>query len=124
LGSETGPGLPGLAQIRWLLDRREVRRVARLARLLADSQDMVRFHAARALGELRDPSAVPRLLRGLQDENGIVRLAAAEALARIGDPIAIGPLRGAIGREPVWHRRVKLRWRLWRLRSRVWRSAK
>lgn len=94
-----------------------------MARLLADSQATVRFHAARGLGELGDPSAVPRLLRGLQDENGIVRLAAAEALARIGDPIAIGPLRGAIGREPVWHRRLKLRWELWRLRSRVWRSA-
>jgi HEAT repeat protein len=120
LGSETGPGLPGLAQIRWLVKRREVRRVARL---LADSQAMVRWHAARALGEMADPSTVPRLLRGLQDENGIVRLAAAEALARIGDPIAIGPLRRAIGREPVWHRRLRLRWQLWRLRSRVWRSA-
>jgi len=57
----------------------------------------VRFNAARALGEIRDPKAVESLLDLLKDQNRTVRLAAARALGFIKDERAVEPLSHALG---------------------------
>ena len=57
----------------------------------------VRFNAARALGEIRDPRAVESILDLLRDQNRTVRLAAARALGYIKDERAVEPLSHALG---------------------------
>ena len=57
----------------------------------------VRFNAARALGEIRDPRAVESILDLLRDQNRTVRLAAARALGFIKDERAVEPLSHALG---------------------------
>ena len=57
----------------------------------------VRFNAARALGEIRDPRALESLLDLLRDQNRTVRLAAARALGFIKDERAVEPLSRALG---------------------------
>ena len=57
----------------------------------------VRFNAARALGEIRDPRAVESILDLLRDENRTVRLAAARSLGFIKDGRAMEPLCHALG---------------------------
>ena len=57
----------------------------------------VRFNAARALGEIRDPRALESLLDLLRDENRTVRLAAARALGFIRDVRAVEPLAHTLG---------------------------
>ena len=57
----------------------------------------VRFNAARALGEIRDPKAVESLLDLLKDQNRTVRLASARALGFIKDERAVEPLSHALG---------------------------
>jgi len=57
----------------------------------------VRFNAARALGEIRDPKAVESLLDLLKDQNRTVRLASARALGFIKDIRAVEPLSHALG---------------------------
>jgi HEAT repeat protein len=57
----------------------------------------VRFNAARALGEIRDPKSVESLLDLLKDQNRTVRLAAARALGFIKDERAVEPLSHALG---------------------------
>ena len=57
----------------------------------------VRFNAARALGEIRDPRALESLLDLLRDQNRTVRLAAARALGFIKDERAVEPLSHALG---------------------------
>jgi HEAT repeat protein len=57
----------------------------------------VRFNAARALGEIRDPRAVESILDLLRDRNRTVRLAAARALGFIKDERAVEPLSHALG---------------------------
>jgi len=56
----------------------------------------VRFNAARALGEIRDPRAVESILDLLRDQNRTVRLAAARALGYIRDGRAVEPLSHAL----------------------------
>ena len=56
----------------------------------------VRFNAARALGEIRDPRAVESVLDLLRDQNRTVRLAAARALGYIRDGRAVEPLAHAL----------------------------
>jgi HEAT repeats len=57
----------------------------------------VRFNAARALGEIRDPRAVESLLDLLRDQNRTVRLAAARALGFLKDARAVEPLTHTLG---------------------------
>jgi HEAT repeat protein len=57
----------------------------------------VRFNAARALGEIRDPRAVESILDLLRDQNRTVRLAAARALGFFRDPRAVEPLCHTLG---------------------------
>jgi len=52
----------------------------------------VRRRAARALGQLGDPSAVEPLINALKDKSSRVRVSATEALVKIGDPHAVEPL--------------------------------
>jgi len=55
-----------------------------LLRLLNDPHAGVRWEAALALKEIRDPDAAKALAEALKDENSDVRWVAAEALAAIG----------------------------------------
>jgi HEAT repeat protein len=57
----------------------------------------VRFNAARALGEIRDPRAVESLLDLLRDQNRTVRLAAARALGFLKDQRSVEPLCHTLG---------------------------
>jgi HEAT repeat protein len=57
-----------------------------LLRLLEDPNPTVRWEAALALKETKDPSAAEALAEAMEDENGDVRWVAAEALAAIGTP--------------------------------------
>ena len=59
----------------------------------------VRWDAARALGEIKDPRAVEPLSAALKDERFSVRQAAAEALGKIGNARAVEPLIAALGDE-------------------------
>ena len=52
----------------------------------------MRISAAKALGEIADPSAVPALITALMDNEWLVRHLAAEALGKIGDPAAVPAL--------------------------------
>jgi hypothetical protein len=59
-----------------------------------------RWHAARALGSIRDPRAIEPLVVALNDEDGGVRWQAARALARFGR-VALDPLLRALATTPV-----------------------
>ena len=61
----------------------------------------VRWDAARALGEIKDPRAVEPLSAALKDENEYVRKAAAYALGEIKDPRAVEPLIAALKDEEL-----------------------
>jgi len=52
----------------------------------------VRYIAAEALGELKDPRAFEPLIAALEDESWLVRYSAARALGELRDPRAIKPL--------------------------------
>jgi HEAT repeat protein len=60
--------------------------VAALCDALGDSNDDMRWQAARALGRIGPParSCAPSLLRALEDANSDVRMAAVRALPRLG----------------------------------------
>jgi HEAT repeat protein len=58
--------------------------VSALAGALRAPQEHVRWHAARALGQIGHPSAAEALATALSDPDSNVRYAAAEALAEIG----------------------------------------
>ena len=58
---------------------------------LGDSQQHVRWEAAKALTAIADPSAADRLVAGLEDEDSDVRWVVAEALIALG-PEAVKPL--------------------------------
>jgi HEAT repeat protein len=64
---------------------------------MEDVNDVVRVHAAAALGNLADAGAVPFLLKGLKDQKPLVRIRSAYALGRIKDPHAAPGLVDAIG---------------------------
>ena len=55
-----------------------------LIRALKDSDDQVRWEAAKALSAIRDPAAAPALVTTLDDELFGVRWIAAEGLAALG----------------------------------------
>ena len=58
--------------------------------------DCVRWHAAGALGEMRDARAVELLIHALKDESPYVRFITANALGEMGDPRAVKPLIEAL----------------------------
>src|SRR5581483_3242970 len=59
-----------------------------------------RWHAARALGSIRDSRAIEPLVVALNDEDGGVRWQAARALARFGNA-ALDPLLRALTVTPI-----------------------
>jgi HEAT repeat protein len=56
----------------------------------------IRFNAARALGEIRDPRAVEPLMDALRDSHRSVRLVTAKALGNLRDPKSMDPLCHAL----------------------------
>lgn len=77
-----------------------------VAALNDDTYDSIRWRAAVALGERREPRTVEHLIRALRDPNYHVREEVVTALGRIGDPRAIEPLIDALS-DPA--RSVRLR---------------
>lgn len=57
----------------------------------------VRWDAAAALGETKDPRGIGPLSTALNDENSYVRMTAARSLGMIDDPRVIEPLIQALG---------------------------
>jgi HEAT repeat protein len=68
--------------------------VAPLIEALAHPNGNVRWEAAKALGELRDPAAAPALVETLEDRRFDVRWLAAEALIALGSAGVPALLRG------------------------------
>jgi HEAT repeat protein len=62
-----------------------------LIKSLSDGNDWVRWEAAKALGQIGDPSSIQALIKALLDERIDIRWLAAEGLIRIGRK-AIVPL--------------------------------
>ena len=73
---------------------------------LKDKDSDVRYAAAKALGEIKDPRAVEPLIAALGDESSGVRLAAAKSLGEIKDPRAVEPLSAALKDENKYVRRA------------------
>ncbi len=66
-----------------------------LGGLLESSQAQVRWEAAMAMKEIKDPESIPILINALEHEDKDVRWIAGEALAEIGEP-SIKPLLEAV----------------------------
>jgi HEAT repeat protein len=77
----------------------------RLAAALCDPDWMVRWHAAKLLGQLGDPAASISLLPLLADSRPDVRLATLDALKRLADPRTEDDLRRCL-QDPSWHFRL------------------
>jgi HEAT repeat protein len=88
----------------WAIDKRQ-QAVAPLIRALPDPDWVVRWHAASALGEIKDRRAVEPLIRALSDPDEYVRSHAAWALGEINDKRAVEPLIRVLS-DPV--RNVRL----------------
>ena len=70
--------------------------IDQLVKDLQDESWQVRWDAAAALGETKDPRAIGPLSEALQDENSYVRMTAARSLGMIEDPRVIEPLIQAL----------------------------
>jgi HEAT repeat protein len=65
---------------------------------LDDPTEIVRFHAAMALGNVHEPRAIPTLLLALVVKSPTYHYGnAAACLSRMGDPASIAPLLGLLG---------------------------
>ena len=73
--------------------------VEQLIKNLQNESWQVRWDAAAALGETKDPRAIEPLSRALKDENSYVRMTAARSLGMIEDPRVIEPLIEALKEE-------------------------
>lgn len=74
-----------------------------LLQALHNSDDQVRWEAARILREIKDPSIVPELIQSLRDDNFVVRWMASEALIELGRSCLIPLLRALVAYpEPGW----------------------
>jgi hypothetical protein len=69
-----------------------------LVRELVDSNEHVRWEAAKALSEIADPVAAPGLMHALEDDNEDVRWLAAEGLVSLGEVGLVTTLSGLIKR--------------------------
>jgi len=81
------------------------RAVGSLIEVLTNPKEVVRWEAAKALGQIHDPAAAQALVGALEDEMFDVRWLAAEGLGAIGCK-ALVPLLQALSRHPdsVWLR--------------------
>ena len=66
-----------------------------LIEALKDSRWIVRWEAAKALGDIGDPAAIPALIAALDDQRGAIRWLAAEGLMAMGNE-AVEPLLQAL----------------------------
>jgi hypothetical protein len=73
--------------------------VERLIKDLKNESWQIRWDAAAALGETKDPRAIEPLRAALKDENSYVRMTAARSLGMIDDPRVIEPLIEALKDE-------------------------
>jgi HEAT repeat protein len=79
--------------------------VKALTAALASGGDKVRWEAAKALLEIRDPAAAPALVVALEDRDSSVRWLAAEGLMAVGRPGVIPLLQALQSRpESTWLR--------------------
>jgi HEAT repeat protein len=86
------------------------RSVASLINLLTDKNDWVRWEAAKALGQIGNPSSIQALLEALADKSFEVRWLAAEGLIKIGRKAIVPSLMALVNssdsywlREGVHH---------------------
>jgi HEAT repeat protein len=70
--------------------------VDQLVKDLQNESWQIRWDAAAALGEIKDPRAIDPLSKALQDENSYVRMTAARSLGMIEDKRVIAPLIQAL----------------------------
>ena len=68
------------------------RDVKGIIKALTNKDVWIRYAAARALGEIKDPRAVGPLIAALKDKEWLMRQYAADALGQIGDARAVDPL--------------------------------
>ncbi|MBW4525335.1 MAG: HEAT repeat domain-containing protein [Phormidium tanganyikae FI6-MK23] len=81
--------VPNWLRVQLLGETRSENAIARLLKLLEDSDSDVRWRAAEALGKIGSEAAIPGLLKLLEDSDSDVRGSAAEALGEIGSEAAI-----------------------------------
>lgn len=76
-----------------------------LIQLLSDDHEQVRWEAAKALSEIRDPSAAEPLVAALEDQRFGTRWVAAEGLIALGRASLLPLLRRlATGEDSTWLR--------------------
>jgi HEAT repeat protein len=92
-------------QARWALVHHGSASVPALVDALGEPDRNVRWEAAKALGEIADPSGAKALVAALDDERFGVRWLAAEGLIRMGDA-ALPPLMARLAQSAnsVWLR--------------------
>src|SRR5512136_3166476 len=83
-------------------EEEKVDEVPYLIDLLVHPELNVRWRAAEALGEARDPRAVEPLIAALKDPYQDVSWIAAESLGKIRDARAVGPLVAALKEGGKW----------------------
>ena len=71
--------------------------VEQIIKNLQNDSWQIRWDAAAALGETKDPRGIGPLSTALKDENSYVRMTAARSLGMIDDPRVIEPLIQALG---------------------------
>ncbi|MCK4337809.1 MAG: HEAT repeat domain-containing protein, partial [Candidatus Aminicenantes bacterium] len=79
---------------------------AALIESLSDKNSNIRYHAARALGQIRAEKAVEPLITMLQEESGSLFYAAATALGQIGSLKALDHLIESLDQPDYWDRRA------------------
>lgn len=79
--------------------------VPALVRALKSPSEHARWEAAKALGEIADPSAAPALVSALCDQKAAVRWLAGKALIHLGRD-ALAPLLGGLegSSDSIWFR--------------------
>jgi HEAT repeat protein len=79
--------------------------VPALTRALKSPSEQARWEAAKALGEIADPSAATTLVDTLEDQKAAVRWLAATALINLGRDALVPLLRGLEGHsDSIWFR--------------------
>ena len=79
--------------------------VPSLLRALEATSERARWEAAKALGEIAEPSAAPALVDALEDKKSAVRWLAATALINMGRAALVPVLRGLEGHsDSIWFR--------------------
>lgn len=87
------------------LEKAGVPAVPYLLDALQSANEHCRWEAAKALGDIADPSAAPALVRTLDDEKAAVRWLAGEALINLGHDALAPLLRGLEGNsDSIWFR--------------------